>query len=138
MGINRIWYGMIKDLSWKCKIILGGNITSKYVITRADFGGNTRYIKRFNLVYDINDADKFDTVEDAKDALRHHILTRVDFNLSVGTLNKIMSHYNIVELKGDVDNMELNLQEATMLALQGKLTEGVPDDVSRKSEVIKV
>jgi len=90
------------------------------------------------MVYDINDADKFDTVEDAKSALRHYILTRVDFNLSVGTLNKIMSHYNIVELKGDVDNMELNLQEATMLALQGKLTEGVPDDVSRKSEVIKV
>ena len=92
---------------------------SKYVIARADFGGNTRYVKKFNMTYDINEADRFDTIEDAKDALRHHILTRVDFNLSVGTLNKIMSHYNIIEIKEDINN--INLQEATMLALEGKL-----------------
>ena len=66
-----------------CKIILGGIIMSKYVIARADFGGNTRYVKKFNMTYDINEADRFDTIEDAKDALRHHILTRVDFNLSL-------------------------------------------------------
>lgn len=96
---------------------------SKYVIARADFGGNTRYVKKFNMTYDINEADRFDTIEDAKDALRHHILTRVDFNLSVGTLNKIMSHYNILEINGGINNMDLNLQEATMLALQEKLNE---------------
>lgn len=107
---------------------------SKYVITRADFGGNTRYIKGFNMVYDINDADKFDTVEDAKSALRHHILTRVDFNLSVGTLNKIMSHYNIEE----VNNMNRDITEATKLALQNKLQENKSDFPTTLEDIFRL
>lgn len=72
---------------------------NKYVICRKDFIGTKQYMKGFSMTYNLEDADKFNTQNKAIDALRQNILHRIDLNLSDQTLNKIMSHYKIEQIK---------------------------------------
>ena len=70
-------------------------IKEQYVVYRKDFMDTKKYIRGYSITYNLADANIFNTVEDAKQALRNNILKRVDVNLSEETLNKIMSHYTI-------------------------------------------
>lgn len=80
---------------------------NKYVIYRRDFMGKKEYIKGFSMTYNLEDANKFNTQDQAKDALKQNILHRIDFNLSNETLNKFMSHYKTEQIEEWIKNRML-------------------------------